>query len=165
MRKWICLAAFVALSALTMGTANAQIGQAASLLQEGRVANYRFASEGELTITVGLVGAVRMPGRYEVTRSVDVLDLLALAGGWTEPADLADVKINRLVGGSDKGLRQTVNLDLSNFQNIQRTYLSLQDGDYVYVGSTTGITTQEVVSYITAIAVLVTTYVTLTNTR
>lgn len=165
MRKWVCLAACLVLSALTIGTAHAQMGQMSGLLQDGRVANYRFASEGELTITVGLVGAVRMPGRYEVTHSVDVLDLLALAGGWTEPADLADVKINRLVGGGDKGLRQTVNLDLSNFQNIQRTYLSLQDGDYVYVGNTTGITTQEVVSYITAIAVLVTTYVTLTNTR
>lgn len=142
-----------------------QVGQASDILQDGKVANYRFAGDGELTITIGLVGAVRMPGRYELSRSVDMLDLLALAGGWSELADLGDIKINRLVGRGEKGLRQTVSLNLTSFQDIQRTYLTLQDGDYVYVGTKTGITTQEVISYITAVAVLVTTYLTIANRR
>lgn len=164
MRRSIVLATLALLTIVAGSSAHAQIGQVPGLMQEGRVANYRFAAEGELSITIGLVGAVRMPGRYEVSRSMDILDLLALAGGWSELADLSDVKINRLVGGgSEKGVRQTVTLDLSDFQAIQRNYLALQDGDYVYVGTRSGLTAQEVVSYVTAIGVLVTVYVTISS--
>ncbi len=162
-RKNFAGIALLLLLASAVGSAQGQLDQMQGLLPEGRISNYRFASPGELTITVGLVGAVRPPGRYEVSRSVDLLDLLALAGGWTEFADLSEVSINRIVAGSDKGVRQTVVFDLSDFKELQRTTLALQSGDYVFIGTSRGITTSEIISYVTAVAVLVTTYITITN--
>jgi hypothetical protein len=144
-------------------TCRAQLEQSPGLLQEGRVANYRFAEQGELSITVCLVGAVRFPGRYEISRSIDILNLLALAGGWNEDADLSDVRVNRLTGTSGQSSQQTLKLNLTNFQELSRTYLTLQHGDYIYIGTKSGVTTQEVISWVTAAAVLVTAWITVSN--
>lgn len=141
----------------------AQQEQAQGVLPEGRGANYRFAEQGELTITVCLLGAVRLPGRYEISRSIDLLNLLALAGGWMDLADLGDVRINRFTGAGDQNTRRNFVLDLTEFQEIERTYLTLQQGDFIYIGTESGITVQEVLTYITTAAILVTTYFTISN--
>jgi hypothetical protein len=141
----------------------AQLEQRQGLLQEGSVANYRFAEPGELSITVCLVGAVRLPGRYEISRSIDLMNLLALAGGWSEQADLSDVRISRVASPGDPNVRRSYTLDLRDYQEIQGTYLTLQQQDYIFVGMRTGITGQEILGYLTAAAALVTMYVTLTN--
>jgi hypothetical protein len=138
----------------------AQLEQIPGLSAEGKVANYRFADQGELPITVCLVGAVRLPGRYEISRSIDLLNLLALAGGWTELADLRDVRINRLPGTGDQNVRKYFKLDLTDFQEVARTSLTLQHGDYIYIGARSGITAGEVLSYVTTAAILVTAYIT-----
>lgn len=137
--------------------------EASGLLQEGRVANYRFAEQGELSITICLVGAVRSPGRYEISRSIDLLNLLALAGGWTDQADMADVRINRLAPSGDQNVRRNFRMDLTDFQRIDRSYLTLQQGDYIFIGTKSGITAQEVLNYVTTAAILVTTYLTISN--
>jgi hypothetical protein len=138
----------------------AQMEQVPGLLGEGRVANYRFADKGELSMTVCLVGAVRFPGRYEISRSVDLLNLLALGGGWTEAADLKNVRIKRLPGTGDQNVQKYVTLDLTDFQEVSRPNLTLQHGDYIYVGTKSGLTTIEILGYVTTAAILVTTYIT-----
>lgn len=152
---------FLLAAIVSMGPAQQE--QGGGLLQGGSVTNYRFAAQGELSITVCLLGAVRAPGRYEISRSIDLLNLLALAGGWTELADLADVRINRLSETSGQTSRRNFKLDITEFQDVARTYLTLQDGDFIYVGTKSGITIQEVMTYVTTAAILVTTYLTVSN--
>jgi len=143
--------------------AYAQLDRASDQVVAGRVANFRFADPGELTITVNLIGSVRSPGRYEISRSIDLMDLIALAGGWTELADLANVHVNRVAGSGDLGQRIDLKLNLADFQNISRSYLVLQHGDFIFVGSKSGVTVQDVLSWVTTAAILTTTYITIIN--
>jgi len=133
----------------------------AQVLGGESVANFHFAGPGELTITVNLIGAVRSPGRYEISRSIDLMDLFSLAGGWTELADLADVHVSRLAGSPESGERKDLRMNLTDFQNISRSYLTLQHGDLIYIGSTSGVTLQDVLSWVTTAAILTTTYFTI----
>ncbi len=142
---------------------SAQSNQGAEQLQEGSVANFRYADPSELTITVSLIGEVRQPGRYEISRSVDLMNLLALAGGWTEAADLADVHINRASGVGDMGERRDLKLNLNDFQNISRNYLALQHGDFIYVGRVSGINVDRVLSWVMTVGILVTTWITVAD--
>jgi hypothetical protein len=142
-------------------TAYSQLERAPEQLLDGRVANFRFAEPGELTITVNLVGAVRTPGRYEISRSIDLMDLIALAGGWTELADLTNVHINRPGTDGDIGQRTDLKVNLSDFQNISRRYLVLQHGDFIYVGEKSGVSVQEIMTWVTTAAILTTTYFTI----
>ena len=142
-------------------SAYSQLEPAAQQAQEGRVANFRYAEASELTITVNLIGAVRSPGRYEISRSIDLMSLIALAGGWTETADLTEVHINRLSGSGELGERKDLKLNLYDFQNVSRSYLTLQHGDFIFVGSKTGITATEVLSWVTTAAILTTLYFTI----
>ena len=41
--------------------------------------NYYFAKPNELTIVVSVVGNVSKPGRYEISKSIDLINLIALA--------------------------------------------------------------------------------------
>jgi hypothetical protein len=144
-------------------TSLAQLDLAADQTQGGRVANYRFADASELTITVSLIGAVRQPGRYEISRSVDLMNLLALAGGWTEMADLSDVHVNRAVGGGEMGERRDLKLDFADFQNVSRSYLTLQHGDFIYVGTKSGVNIDRILSWVTTGAIIATTYFTIVD--
>ena len=117
-------------------------------LTAGATANYRFAEASELSITVTLLGPVHRPGRYELSNKIDLLNLLALAGGWNETADMADVSISRLAGSSESATRFQVQLDLENVEDISPKFLELQDGDIVFVGKSTPVTVPMVLSII-----------------
>lgn len=56
---------------------------------------------GELQIKVQIWGQVRMPGMYQVPKSMDVVGLMSLAGGPTEDANLSAVRIVRTALISD----------------------------------------------------------------
>ena len=77
--------------------------QGLSFSPQAGASNFRFAEPNELTIVVSVVGAVTNPGRYEVSLNVNLLDLIALAGGWTERADRSEVTLARLNPGGAAG--------------------------------------------------------------
>ena len=124
----------------------------------GPTANYRFAEENELARTVLILGAIQKPGRYEIARNLDLMDLIALAGGWTEAADLDEIRISRIVETKDGISRSEAVLDLSDSQDLPLELLGLQDGDVVSVAFSSGWSIVEVASVVSAVAIAVTAY-------
>jgi hypothetical protein len=141
-------------------TASAQgLNDETMMQNNGRVANFRFADPSELTIIVSLLGAVGQPGRYEISRSVDLMNLLALSGGWTDAADLSDVHIGRMSGN----MRVDLKLDLGDFEGISRASVPLQHGDFIYVGKKSSFNADKIITWVTAVAILATTYITVSD--
>jgi hypothetical protein len=117
-------------------------------LTAGATANYRYADANEFPITITLLGPVARPGRYEVSRKIDLVNLLALAGGWLENADMSDVRISREKMAGESGARSELRLNLKDLTEVSPTFLQLQDGDFVYVGNRTPVTFPLVLSLI-----------------
>ena len=132
-------------------------------LRTSSTTNYRFAEANELTIVVTLLGAVTNPGRYELSRSIDLVNLLALAGGTRESADLSNVRITRTVRTSTKVERREIQVDLEKFSSVDEADLVLSQGDIIFVGHRSGVTFGDVLSYLTTAAVLTTAIVTVMN--
>lgn len=117
-------------------------------LTPGATANYRFAEANELSITVTLLGPVGRPGRYEISHTIDLVNLLALAGGWNETADMSDVRISRVKDPTDPGHRVQFLVDLESENDESPSSLELLDGDVVFVGKTTPVTVPLVLSIV-----------------
>ena len=69
---------------LLASSALAQVDQASFVSASSlnlTTTNYYFAKPNELTIVVSVVGNVSKPGRYEISKSIDLINLIALAGG------------------------------------------------------------------------------------
>jgi protein involved in polysaccharide export with SLBB domain len=122
----------------------------------GATANFRFAEASELPITVSLLGAVHRPGRYEISRKIDLVNLLALAGGWLESADMSDVHVSRLKPNGAPGSRIDLSIDLDNIADVSPEFLQLQDGDNVFVGGSGAFTMPVILSIIATAATVVT---------
>ena len=133
------------------------------VLTPGATANYRFADPSELPITVTLLGPVARPGRYEISRKIDLLNLIALAGGWLENADMSDVRISRVRVNGDPGSRTELKLDLEDLSDISQKFLQLQEGDYVYVATSKRLSLPIFLSIVATAATIVTaiSYITL----
>lgn len=139
--------------ALWSGIAFGQFERAnTGLLTAGATANYRFAEPNDLPITVTVLGAIARPGRYEISRTIDLIDLVALAGGWLENADMSDVRISREKASSQTGGRTEIRLDLEDMTEVSTKFLDLQEGDLVFVDSTTPVTLPLVLSIISSAA-------------
>jgi protein involved in polysaccharide export with SLBB domain len=125
-------------------------------LGPGATVNYRFAAQNEFPITVTLLGPVRNPGRYEISRKIDLINLFALAGGWLETADLSDVHISRSRVIGTQSDRFDIKLDLEDLTNLSQTFVQLQDGDCVYVGTSGGIDLPIILSVVSSTAAVAT---------
>jgi protein involved in polysaccharide export with SLBB domain len=160
MRKrtsWLVIGAVVAGVVLSAGQAHAQRDQfQTGVLTPGATANYRFADANELPITVTLLGPVARPGRYEISRKIDLLNLIALSGGWLDQADMANVTISRVRSSADPLNRTELLLDLENPSEIAGKFLQLQEGDYVYVGTSHRLTLPVILSIVAAATAITT---------
>ena len=78
---------------------------------------------------VYISGLVQKPGIYRLTGSMTVLQLISAAGGLTGPADLNEIKIHRIEGGTQKILRFNYNEVLNGTRVDQN--LELRPGDTV----------------------------------
>ena len=136
---------------------------AVAQIRASSTTNYRFAETNELTIVVSLLGAVTNPGRYELSRSIDLVNLLALAGGSRESADLSDVRITRTVRTSSKVERREIRINMEKFSAVDETDLVLNQGDIIYVSYQSGVKFSDVLTYLTTAAVLTTAIVTVIN--
>ncbi len=162
-RPAVPAACVLAMLVTCMATAVGQYDRMGTgVLTPGATANYRFADANELPITVTLLGPVQRPGRYEISRKIDLLNLLALAGGWLESADLTDVRISRVQMAGNLG-RTDLRLDLEEPSELSPKFLQLQEGDYVYVGTSKRLTLPIFLSIVATAATIVTavSYITL----
>lgn len=121
------------------GVVEAQVNQGSlvSALSQGMTStNYYFARPNDLTIIVNVVGFVQRPGRYEIATSIDLVNLLSLAGGPTADGTLSKVTVTRIVSGEGKLQTRQVHLDLEDFNGVRADDLALAPGDMVNVGRT-----------------------------
>lgn len=97
--------------------------------------NYYFAKPNELTIIVNVMGFVQRPGRYEISSTIDLISLMALAGGATQDGALNDVKLTRV---ETEGRIQTreYHLNLEEVAKLTANTLKLQPGDIIQVDRT-----------------------------
>ena len=154
----------LALFLLPSGSALAQLDrQGISMSPQSASSNYRFAEPNELTIVVSVIGAVRNPGRYEISLNVNMLDLVALAGGWSENADWTEVTLTRLVQSGAGSERKDFYYDFDDLTKIKDSQLKLQQGDIIVVPTSSAVTFQEILSYATALGVLITTVIAVSN--
>jgi SLBB domain len=98
--------------------------------------NFYFARPNDLTIIVNVVGFVQRPGRYEIASSIDLINLISLAGGPTPDGSLSKVSIIRIDGKGDKTTRREIHVDLDDLSVVKQEDLQLAPGDLVLVNRT-----------------------------
>ncbi len=144
---------------LTSCSALAQFDQS-SLLSATSVStttsNYYFAKPNELTIIVNVIGFVQKPGRYEIASSIDLINLLSLAGGPTADGAMNDVKITRLVNAGGRLDRKEFRINLDQLAKVNATELVLQPGDIIQVERTGWSTFRDVFGVVVSAAILTT---------
>jgi len=84
--------------------------------------------------SIYLFGAVAAPGRYQFKKSLNLLDILAAAGGTTPTADLRNIQVSH--GSSLKPRVSTVNLSMYFKTGDESLIPKLSPGDTIYVPST-----------------------------
>lgn len=144
---------------LTNSRAYAQVDRS-SLLSATSVgtttSNYYFAKPNELTIIVNVIGFVQKPGRYEISSSIDLINLLSLAGGPTADGAMNDVKITRLATVGSRYERKEFQINLDKLSIITAAELALQPGDIIQVDRTGWSTFRDVFGVVVSAAILTT---------
>lgn len=69
--------------------------------------------QGEVLLSVKVIGAVRLPGIYHVPKKTDLVTLVAMAGGTLPTADLEKVFIKRRAKDKESVVSVDLNLSLS----------------------------------------------------
>jgi len=98
--------------------------------------NYYFAKPNDLTLIVSVIGFVQRPGRYEISSSVDLINLMALAGGATADGAINDVKLTRMVETGGQIRTREYHLNLEDLSKLTSNELRLQPGDIIQVDRT-----------------------------
>jgi protein involved in polysaccharide export with SLBB domain len=118
--------------------------------------NYYFAKPNEITIVVNVLGFVQKPGRYEISKNVDLVNLLSLAGGATPDGTLTDVKITRIIETDGKVRMKEMHLDLEDIARVNRNDLALFPGDVVQIGRSSWSGFRDIFGVVVGAAVIVT---------
>jgi hypothetical protein len=119
---------------LSVGCLHAQVDRHSLPPSQSGTANYYFAKPNDLTIVVDVLGAVQRPGRYEVAKEINLINLLALAGGAASDGALDDVKITRILDTPGKVTKIELRVDLENIVRVHTGSLVLQPDDVIQVG-------------------------------
>ena len=121
--------------------------------------NYYFAKPNEMTIVVTVMGQVQRPGRYEISKSIDLINLLGLAGGANSDGTLGDVTVTRLAEQGGYIKRNELHLDLASLARVTSAELVVSPGDIISVGHSTWATVRDIF-LVTASAAVITTAIT-----
>jgi len=138
--------------------------------------NYYFARPNDITIIVNVMGFVQRPGRYEIGSSIDLMNLIALAGGPSTDGTLSKVKIIRITKDGEKTVRQDVQpdqktlsaflkeeakvtrqeirLDLDNLSTVRPEDLQMSPGDIIFVDRTTWSSFRDVFGVVVSAAII-----------
>lgn len=125
--------------------------------------NYYFARPNELTIIVNVLGFVARPGRYEISNSIDLMNLLALAGGPTADGALDDVRITRLVKTDGEFQRKEIRVNLDELPQVSEADLVLHPGDIIEVERTGWATFRDVIGVVTTAAIIASAVINVAN--
>ena len=98
--------------------------------------NYYFARPNDLTIIVNVVGFVQRPGRYEIATSIDLVNLISLAGGPTPDGTMSKVTVRRMVRTGEANHTNERHFDLDDLNDFIADDLVLSPGDIVHVDRT-----------------------------
>ena len=121
--------------------------------------NYYLAKPNEMTIVVTVIGEVQRPGRYEISKSIDLINLLGLAGGANSDGTLGDVTVTRLTEQGGYIKRNELHLDLASLARVTSSDLVVSPGDIISVGHSTWATVRDIF-LVTASAAVITTAIT-----
>jgi len=119
--------------------ANAQVNPSSflSATSAGETStNFYFARPNDLTLIVNVIGFVQRPGRYEIASSIDLINLISLAGGPTPDGSMSKVSIIRIDGKGDKITRREIHVDLEDLSVVKQEDLQLAPGDLILVNRT-----------------------------
>jgi hypothetical protein len=117
-------------------------------------AYYYIAKPGELTMQVNLWGMVRNPGRYEVASTVDLVQLISLAGGPQEYADMGEVRITRIMKSDTGMVKREHIVDLEHLDRVPPEELILNPGDTIVIDPTSWPVVRDAFSVVTTLAVI-----------
>ncbi len=80
-----------------------------------------------------ILGQVRSPGKYDYRKNIKLLEAITLAGGFTDNADLKNVRVHRSVPNPT-----TIKIDMNEvlLKGEMQKDVTLQGGDVVYVPKT-----------------------------
>jgi len=85
------------------------------------------------SFNVSVLGHVKTPGRYELTRRVTVLDVLALAGGLTEYADRDRLMILRRTGAKTEQIPFAYDRVMAAIASKSQANFFIQPDDIILV--------------------------------
>jgi protein involved in polysaccharide export with SLBB domain len=132
MRTHWCCHLFLLLSLFVVSPGFAQLTQGSTT----SATNYYFAKSNELTLTVSVVGFVQRPGRYEISSTIDLVNLMALAGGATPDGAMNNVKLTRIAEMGGQVRAREFHLNLEDISKLTSNELKLQPGDIIQVDRT-----------------------------
>ena len=127
-----CCSLLLLLSLFGVAPGFAQLNQGSAT----SATNYYFAKPNELTLIVSVVGFVQRPGRYEISSTVDLVNLMALAGGPTPDGAMNDVKLTRITETAGQVRTRVIHLNLEDISTFTVNDLKLQPGDIIQVDRT-----------------------------
>lgn len=139
------------LSAYSQST---QSGLAPTFPSASAASYYYVAKPGELTMQVNVWGFVKTPGRYEVSSSTDIIQLLSFAGGPIQYAKMDEVRVTRFEKVDSTYTRREFTLDLESLARLDSTHLALYPGDTIFIDHSGWLTFRDVFSVVTTAAVI-----------
>jgi protein involved in polysaccharide export with SLBB domain len=132
MKKHGCCYLIFLLSLFVSNPGFAQLNQGTAT----SATNYYFAKPNELTLIVSVVGFVQRPGRYEISSTIDLINLMALAGGATPDGAMNDVKLTRMTETAGQIRTRETHMNLEDISRFTLNELKLQPGDVIQVDRT-----------------------------
>lgn len=112
-----------------------QIGSLTDTRPSAAGALYDYSSSNKINIKVQLWGYVNFPGFYIVPEGTSINELISVAGGPTQDANLDDIRVIKIKEGSQTVMMKYNYNDLVWEDNIksQINYVRLDAGDVVVV--------------------------------
>jgi hypothetical protein len=117
--------------------------------------NYSFAHPNDVTIIVNVIGAVARPGRYEIAKSIDLVNLVSLAGGPNAEGTSSTIKITRRTEVDGKVRFADFQVDMDDLSQVPPSHLILQPGDVIQVSRSGWMTVRDVFNVFVSSAIIV----------
>lgn len=159
---------FFACACLAVSISHAQVSERGISTTQPSTATpafYSIAKPGELTMQVNIWGMVNHPGRYEISITTDLLQLISLAGGPMPDANIDGVKITRFLKTESGITRGEYTVDLGDLYRVNESNLVLQPGDTITIGQTSWVSIRDIIGIVTSVAVITVSVTTIVNSR
>lgn len=156
MRQIPVMAMFVLLLAPSL-FAQTLLGPRDASAQSMAPTYYALSGQSGLMISVNLWGFVGKPGRYEVPSSTNLVQLISLAGGPIENAELDKVEIVRQAMQPDSTVKtEVIPVNLEDFKTKGEQTPLLSPGDTIVVPGSTSESLRLLLAFLAPVFSLVT---------